>query len=273
MSAAGHDEVGAHSPLAGRTILVTRTREQAAALADPLGALGADVVLAPVIAVAEPEDWGPVDEAISNLSVYNWTVFTSANGVERFFERLFSRGVDARAFTGIRVACVGTTTAQALAGYGILADFVPDDFRAEGLVAGFSERGLSEGGRVLIPRALDAREVLPDSLREMGAHVDVVPVYRTVAVRLDDAVVALLRDGAIDTVAFTSGSTARNFLGALDAAGLDVATVMSGLTVASVGPVTTDVVRELGFDVSVQAHEGTMPSLVLAILETAQSPG
>ena len=162
-----HDEPGA--PLAGTTVVVTRSRAQAGALSGRLAELGATVVEFPVIKLVDPEDWTPVDTAIEGLSSYDWIVFTSANAVERFFERLWARERDARALAGSSVAAVGPATAARCMDFGIRPDYVPEDFRAEGLLDGFIERGVSAGSRVRPPRALEGREVLPDTLRERGA--------------------------------------------------------------------------------------------------------
>ncbi len=261
-------------PLAGRTVAVTRTREQSAALADRLEELGATVVAFPVIATADPEDWGPADHAIQAIAAgsagapaYDWLVLTSTNGVERFFERLLEHDLDARALAGVKVAAVGSATADRLLDFLVRPDLVPADFRAEGLVESFRERGLGAGYRVLIARALEAREVLPETLRQMGAEVDVAPVYRVVPAQPEPEALDALLEGRVDVVTFASGGTAKSFVGVLEGAGLDPGTVLGRTAIASVGPVTSDALRALGFDVSVEASESTMPSLVEAIAE------
>ncbi len=269
-NAAGTAGVG--RPLAGRTIMVTRTREQAAALADPLEALGAEVVAFPVIAIADPDDWAPVDETIAYLSDYDWVIFTSANAVDRFLARVQEHGSDpADAFGphGPRVAAVGSATAARLAEAGVDVALVPSGFRAEGLIGEFrrlaSESGAVRSWRVLLPRALEAREVLPDTLRQMGHDVDVLPVYRTVAAEPDRCGLERLGAGTVDVITFTSGSTVRYFVDALNAAGLDPASLMSGLVVASIGPVTTAALTKRGFRADVEPRESTMPELVKAL--------
>jgi uroporphyrinogen III methyltransferase / synthase len=252
-------------PLAGRTIAVTRTREQAGALADRLEDLGAEVVAFPVIETADPQDWGPADRAIDELAGYDWVVLTSTNGVDRFFARLLERDLDARALSGVKVAAVGSATADRLMDHLIRPDLVPADFRAEGLLEAFRERGIGPGARILIPRALDAREILPEELRADGAVVDVVPVYRVVPAEPDPEALARLREGEVDVVAFASGGTAKSFLDVVEGAGLDPRAVMSSLLVASIGPVTTASVGRLGYEVDIEAEESTMPSLVEAI--------
>lgn len=251
------------TPLLGKTVVVTRSREQAAELVAQLEDLGAAVLEFPTIRIADPESWEPVDAAIRNLEVYRWVIFTSANAVDRFFERVDWADKDARALASAQVACVGPATAARCMEHGIRPDFVPEDFRAEGVLEGFCERGLGLDTRVLIPRAFEAREILPDTLRERGAIVDVVPVYRTVLGDGDPETLEALRAGRADVVTFTSGSTARNFVKLAE--GLDLAAL--GVAIASIGPVTSEVVRKLGMPVDIEAEESTIPALVEAIEE------
>lgn len=257
----------AGAPLAGRSVLVTRTREQAAALVEPLEELGAEVLCLPVIEVADPEDTAPLDAAIASLADYDWLVITSTNGVDRFLDRVAAatgvRGLP----DGVRVAAVGSATAARLRERGVRPDFVPADFRAEGLLEGFAELGVGAGERILIARALEAREILPERLREMGAYVDVVPTYRIVPAAPDPAVARRLAEGAVDIATFASGGTFKHFLEALERAGLDADVVTRSLAIVSVGPVTSDAVRALGYDVVLEAPESTMASLVTAIVE------
>jgi len=170
---------------------VTRTREQAAELAGGLEALGATVLAWPVIRIVDPEDWRPADDAIRSLGTYDWAVFTSTNAVDRFFDRLTVAGQDARALSGVAIAAVGTSTAAHLEAHGVRADYVPSKFVAEGVLEGFIERGVGAGSRILVPRALEAREILPDTLREYGATVDVVPVYRNIVGEPDPVIAGL----------------------------------------------------------------------------------
>jgi uroporphyrinogen III methyltransferase/synthase len=252
-------------PLDGRTVVVTRSRAQAAALADALAGLGAEVLAFPTIAIADPEDFEPLDSAIRNLEVYHWVVFTSANAVERFFARLHALGHDARSLATAKVAAVGPGTAKRCEEAGVTPDFIPEDHRGEGVLDGLCIRGVGPGSRVLIPRALEAREVLPDTLRERGAVVDVAPTYRTVLGPGDPAVLARLSAHEIDAVTFTSASTVRNFvtLTATDGG----AALLDGVVVASIGPITSDAARALGLKVDVEASPYTVPGLVQALAE------
>ena len=253
------------APLDGRSVIVTRTRQQSRALVKPLEALGAQVLVFPVIATVDPEDWGPADRAIAQLARYDWVVLTSANAVRAFVARLHHAGMGVSALADVRVAVVGSATATVLAEAGIMPDLIPEDFRAEGLLDSFDELGVGAGARVLLPRALEAREVLPDTLRLRGAVVDVVPVYRTVLGEPEPRVIERLRSGSVDAVTFTSPSTFRNFRTLVDGAGLDADDVLRGLVIASIGPVTSDAVREAGHEVVVEPAEYTVDGLVEAL--------
>lgn len=246
-------------PLAGRRVIVTRTRAQAGTLVDLLEAAGADALPFPTIEIVDPESWEPVDEAIRRLDTYEWVVFTSANAVDRFFARVATVGTDARRVAGLEVAAVGPATAEALERHGIEAGFVPDEHVGEALAAGLLDRGVREGMRVLVPRALEAREVLATELGRHGVTVDVVPVYRTVKGSGDEATLAAIRSREADAVTFTSASTVRNFVELT--AGVDV----SGLVVATIGPVTSKTARDLGLRVDVEPGEYTIPALVEAL--------
>lgn len=260
MGDAGHD-----LPLSGRSIVVTRSAEQAPGLVEPLTALGAEVITMPVIAVAEPEDWGPADAAIERIGDYDWIVLTSVNGVERLDARMRTHGLRLVSLWSSRVAVVGSATAERARAYGIKPAVIPGAFRAEGVVEAMESIGPSPGRRVLIARAAEAREVLPDRLRELGFEVDVVAVYRLMTAEPDPAVLRRLAAGDASAVLFASGGTARRFVETLHTAGLDEAEVLADTAVASIGPVTTAVLRELGIEVAVEAVQSTAPALVKAV--------
>ncbi len=251
-------------PLFGKTVIVTRSRAQASDLSERFIDLGAEVLEFPTIRVVDPESWDPVDEAIRNLQVYDWLVFTSVNGVGQFFDRMEEMDTDARALAGCRVAAIGPATAARCMEHGIRPDYVPSEYRAEGVIEGFCERGVGEGSRVLIPRALEAREILPDTLRERGAIVDVVPVYRTVLGAGEQSVLARLAEGTVDVITFTSSSTVKNFMQLAE--GTDIAPTLSQALIASIGPITSDTARDLGLTVGVEAEEYTIPGLVEAVV-------
>lgn len=245
--------------LASKRVVVTRSREQAGALVDLLEAAGAEALVFPSIELVDPPDTGPLDVAIRDLDVYAWVVFTSANTVTRFFARMALSDRDARHLHGLRVAAVGPATTSALRAHGIEPDLVPDEYVGEGVLDALCVRGVGAGTRVLLPRALEAREVLPEGLRERGARVDVVPVYQTVTGPGDEAVLERLRAGEADAVTFTSPSTVRGFLRLTE--GIDP----SDLVVAAIGPVASRAAREEGLRVDVEPVEYTAPALVAAL--------
>ncbi len=245
----------------GRRVVVTRSRAQAGSLRRLLEAEGAEVIDFPTIRTLPPGDYEPVDHAIAHLAEYRWIVFTSQTGVAALVDRMRAIGRDPDALRGARLAAIGPGTAQALASRGLTTDLAPAEFRAEALVEAFADRDLG-GARVLIPRAQDARGVLPDGLRRLGAEVDVVVVYRTALEPEQSPHVRRLLDGTVDAVTFTSSSTIRNFVTLL---GPDARRVLRGTLIACIGPVTAATARELGLDVGVIAGTYTIPGLVAAL--------
>ncbi|MDL2286121.1 uroporphyrinogen-III C-methyltransferase [Desulfococcaceae bacterium OttesenSCG-928-F15] len=250
-------------PLLGKTILVTRAREQASELVSKLSDLGAHCIELPSIRIVPPEDYGPMDKAIDNLQSYDWLIFTSVNGVRYFFDRLFERGLDVRALCRMQTACIGPATAKKLSDYGIRCDVLPKNYVAESVVEAFQELHMKDR-RVLLPRALEARTLLPDSLREMGALVDEAPAYKTLHVEGQGKILLpLLENKEVDLVTFTSSSTAKNFKALLPDKNSDAFT--APLAFASIGPITTQTASALGFPINVEAKEFTIPGLVDAI--------
>ncbi|MBP1774771.1 MAG: cobA [candidate division NC10 bacterium] len=250
-------------PLFGKRILVTRAREQASAFGQRLEAAGAEVVEFPAIQIEPPESWTPLDAAIARLREYQWVIFTSANGVRHFWDRLRNAGRDARDLFGIRVCAIGPATAAALLDRGIRADVVPAEFRAEALAEAMGREGV-HGARILLARAAEAREVLPDELTRGGATVDVVPAYRTVRNTANaDELRTMLRDGKIDAVTFTSSSTVRHFL---DLVGAEATEMLRGVVVASIGPITADTAARHGIPSDVVPDGYTIPALADALV-------
>lgn len=256
-------------PLSGRSILITRTREQAGSLRAALEKQGAEVAALPTIALAPPRSWRPLDAALRRLETYDWVIFTSANGVESFFTRLKRArpqraGRDARVLAQAKIAAIGPATAEALRGHGVKADVVPREFRAEGLAQALA-RERWPGKTVLVARAAEAREVLPNELRRRGARVDVVAAYRTVVPQVNRrGARRLFSHGLPDLVTFTSSSTARNLATLL---GSRAATrAWRAVAIAVIGPVTAATVRELGWRVAVTAKPYTIPALVKAVV-------
>lgn len=255
-----------HRPLFGKRILVTRPKPQAAEFSDLITAQGGEAVECPTIEIVSPEDWAPLDCALSRLATYKWLIFTSVNGIAPFMTRLLETQRDVRALAGLAICCIGPRTAEALAVYGLRADVIPEQFQAEGLLETLAVRQM-RGARVLIPRALVARELLPEQLRERGAEVDVVPVYRTIrpAVAVD-RLREQLRAGMIDVISFTSSSTVRNFV-ELFSSKEELLGLVGATTVACIGPITAATAREAGLAVQVMAAENTIPALADAIVQ------
>jgi uroporphyrinogen III methyltransferase/synthase len=252
---------GDRRPLRGRTIVVTRAREQAGVLAQALRDRGARVIEAPAIAFAPPRSWAPLDRALRRLGRYRHVIFTSANGVARFFERLAQIGRDVRDLRGAEVIAIGPATAAALRERGILASAVPEEFRAEGIVAILARRRLA-GEEVLIPRAAVARDLLVKELRRRGARVDAVPAYRTVPSREGvEEVSAALRERSIDLLTFTSSSTVEHFARKFRGDGR----LLRAVPAAAIGPITARTARRLGFRVAVMPRDSTVPALAQAI--------
>ncbi len=248
-------------PLFGKRILVTRARSQASKLTAKLEKLGAEVLEAPAISMADPADnYAALDKAIDHVADYHWLIFTSANGVGRFFARLFKAGKDARALGYAKIAAIGSATAEKLKQYGLVADVIPQEYRAEGVVEALKGK-LPPHAKILIPRAEEAREVLPDTLREMGAEVEVAPAYRTVCGQVDgEALAADIKAGRIDLVTFTSSSTVKNLVNIIGSA-----EALKGVKTACIGPVTADTAKSLGIEPDIIAKEYTIDGLVEAI--------
>lgn len=262
-----HDKLNwfERKPLLGKGVVVTRAREQASGLAAQLTELGADVVQFPTIAIHPLEDYSELDTivaAIAEGDAYHWLIFTSVNGVRFFWRRLLRAGWDARILGGVRVAAIGPATAAALRERGIVPDFVPDRYVAESVAQGLLERGVA-GRRVLLPRAREAREVLPDVLRKAGALVDVIPVYETVpaAVRRED-VLERLAEGRIHCVTFGSSSTVENFLSLIPA---DTLRRYPDVKLAAIGPITAATLGKHGLPCDIRPEEFTIPALVEAL--------
>lgn len=248
--------------LFGKTILVTRAREQASTLTAELEQLGAACVVAPTIAIQPLNDFVALDAAIGSIERYQWLIFTSVNGVDAFFRRLTENKLDSRSLHSIKVAAIGVPTADRLKNYGIQADIVPLEFKAEGIIAalaGFVEPGMS----VLIPQAFSARDILPKKLKELGVMVETVPVYQTVMAHTDGQAVAdKLEKNEIDLVTFTSSSTVTNLVKLL---GADGTTLLKQCKIACIGPITAQTCRDHGIMPAVIAEEYTVKGLVAAI--------
>jgi uroporphyrinogen III methyltransferase/synthase len=252
-------------PLLGRRIVVTRAREQASDLVTLLAEQGAECLEFPTIKVVPAADSAPLDDAINRLAAYDWIVFTSVNGVQFFFERLFELDRDVRALNHLHTAAIGPATSQRLRTFGLKSDIVPENYRAEAVVEAFRSLDL-KGKKVLLPRAAEARPVLPVELRKMGAEVDEVTAYLTEKVADNaDQLIEHLADKSIDLITFTSSSTVKNFKALLPPDRFQE--LLDGVAIASIGPITTDTAIELGFEVDITAPTYTIPGLCDAILK------
>ncbi len=261
-------------PLFGRRIVVTRAREQASDFKALLAELGACCIEFPTIEIEPPPSWEPLDDAVARLSSYGWVVFTSVNGVRFFMERLWASGRDVRALHGVRLAAIGPRTAEALESFGLRIDLVPGEYRAEAIMEALLGIGEKLAGmRFLMPRAMVAREVLPESLRAAGAEVDVVPAYRTVIPSERSAqMLERFRKGEIHCLTFTSSSTVSNFFGLFNRD--EIMPCLEGVTIACIGPITAETARRYGLATHVMPSEYTIPALAAAIAEHfARSPG
>jgi uroporphyrinogen III methyltransferase / synthase len=252
-------------PLFGKRVVLTRAQEQAKEFSQLLAAYGAEPVEAPTIQIVSPASWQAIDQAVSRLNTYQWLIFTSVNGVRPFMDRLHAAGKDARALAGLRLCAIGPRTAQELGTYGLTPDVVPAEFQAEGVIAALTQVGI-RGSHILIPRAEVAREILPEQLRELGATVEVIPVYRTIAPALDVAsLTQQFHDGRVAAVTFTSSSTVRNFVELFDGREA-VRSLLAEVVVACIGPITARTAEEYGLTVTVMPAENTVPALAEAIV-------
>jgi len=249
-------------PIFGKKILVTRPRHQAGALSRLLSERGALPVELPAIDIQPIADTAELDQAISSLNRYNWIIFTSVNGVEAFFKRLYSLKQDARALHSLKVGVIGPATAESLEQRGIIPDYCPVVYTGDGLIAGLKDWNVT-GERFLLPRADIADKELIEGITRLGAEVHEIAVYKTVAVaNAVSEFEKLLASGEVDVITFTSSSTVSNLLSALG----DEA-IKHDVKIACIGPKTADTVARAGFKAVIVAREHTIPGLVNAIEE------
>lgn len=252
-----------NKPLFGRRILVTRSREQASVLSEQLEALGAEAWEYPTIAIKMPEDLTALDTAIQQVGGYQWLIFTSVNSVKIFFERMKANKVDIRSLGDVRVCAIGPKTREALENKGLLVEVMPAEFRAEAIVEALKER-VKAGEKVLLPRADLARPILVESLKMMGLIVDEVTAYQTVISDEDsELLLEKLKEGAIHLATFTSSSTVKNFIKLLNGN----LSLLDGVCIACIGPITAKTARESGLTVHIVAEEYTTVGLVKAIVQ------
>ncbi len=251
-------------PLLGKTVVVTRARAQASELVKRLNEEGAEVFEFPVIQILPPRDPKAIDREIGRISTYDWAVFTSANGVDSFFERLEKLEKDARIFSGIKIAAIGEATAEALREQGLRTDLVPKEFTSQALFRSFKEKGEVRGKKFLLARADIAPPNLKESLEREGAEVVEIEAYRTRKDRGDrKTLLALLKQRRVNYVTFTSSSTVRNFFEAIPAKARES---LRKVDLISIGPVTSETVREYGFQPAREAKIHTIEGLAKAVV-------
>jgi uroporphyrinogen III methyltransferase / synthase len=256
-------------PLFGKRIVVTRARAQARALIQQIEGLGGEVIDFPTIEIQPPENFAALDAAVAKIETYDWLMFTSVNGVGPFLSRLQHVGKRVDALEHLNIGAIGPETANELAAAGISLCLVPERYQAEGILDKVTPESM-HGRRVLIPRAAEAREVLPDTLRKWGAVVDVVVAYRTVVPATDvEPLAKRIRRREVEVITFTSSSTVKNFVRLFNRKNL--AEIVNGSAIACIGPVTAYTVEQLGGHAAIVATEFTVPGLVSAILDHFES--
>ena len=256
-------------PLLGVRVLVGRARHQAGALSSSLRKLGATVLEIPFIKIRKPGSYGPLDEALRGLTEYDWLILTSVNGVDAVWERTKKLGFTKRAFSHLKIAAIGPATKKAIEKRGLNVDVVPPEYVAESVVESLREQ--IAGKRVLLARAKVARDVIPTELRKLGARIDVVEAYETVVPASSrNRLRALMKNSKQrpHVITFTSSSSVRNFVTLI--AGRNVRAARD-IQMASIGPVTSATLRELGLSVDIEAKEFTIPGLVEAIVDSRKS--
>jgi len=256
-------------PLFGKRVLVTRPREQAGEMSELIESLGGEAIEAPFIRIVPPHDYDELDAAVAAIGEYDWLVFSSANAVEAFMQRLLASPLDMRALAKTKLCAVGPATSERLAKYGLKVDLTPAEYRAESIVEAFATSANVQGLSVLIPRADIGREIVGDELRRQGAEVTEVVAYRTVVVdperEGEPDVYRMLLDKQLDVVTFASASSVRSFVRAF---GQDqAADLLRPVAVAAIGPVTAQVATQYGIHTTIMPAHYTVPALVDAIVQ------
>src|SRR5450755_3854588 len=256
-------------PLAGTRILVGRARHQAGSLSTSLRSLGASVIEIPFIEIRKPQSYAALDDALKNIKSYQWLILTSANGVEAMWERIRKLHITRRKLQHLKIAAIGPATKKAIVKHGLKVKMVPEEYVAESVVKGLKDE--VKGKRVVLIRAKVARDVIPEELRAAGAEVDVVEAYETVVPEKSRTRLRALMKQANrrpHVVTFTSSPSAKNFAELLGSgeAGSPQPDWLKAVQFASIGPVTSATLRELGLPVSIEAREFTMGGLIRAIV-------
>jgi uroporphyrinogen III methyltransferase / synthase len=249
-------------PLFGKTFVITRAEEQAESFINMLEERGAEALLYSSIKTIPPADWGPLDKSLEILSSYDGLIFTSANGVHFFSQRLRERNKDIRELKGVRLYAIGPKTEQAVRNLNIRVDVLPENYVAESLIECIGKENIKDK-KILLPRATVAREILPNTLREMGANVDVVPAYQTIQPEEPETnFLKQLNEGTIDVITFTSSSTVNNFLDRLKKEHHEK---LKKIIIACIGPVTQKTAEDRGLKVTIIPKQSTVAGLISAI--------
>ncbi len=269
MNKSRRDSSKSSKALAGVRVLIGRARHQAGSLSTELRKLGADVVEIPFIAIRPPRSFKPLDSALKKLLTYDWLILTSVNGVDAMWARLAKLRISKKSLGHLKIAAIGPATRKAIEDRGVKVSVVPKEYVAESVVRSLRKR--VEGKRVLLVRAKVARDVIPRQLRKAGAEVDVFEAYETIVPKASSTRLrAALKNPRTrpDVITFTSSSTVKNFVALLGASGRSKKrpTNLAGVTLASIGPVTSATLRELRLGVDVEARQYTIPGLVAAII-------
>jgi uroporphyrinogen-III synthase/uroporphyrinogen III methyltransferase/synthase len=257
----------AAQPLSSRRVLVTRAAHQAGKLSEGLRALGAEPVEVPVLEIQPPVSFEPLDRALRSLDSYDWLILTSANTVRALQERVKALGLPLTSTADVKVAAVGEATATAARNAGIAVSLVPETYVAESLVQCLE--GEAAGKKILLARAEVARDVIPDALRAAGATVDVIDAYRNA---MPEAVPCLLREAlrkGIDAATFTSSSSVTHLAEAARLAG--IAFPFAGVAAVSIGPITSQTLRDLGWEPAAEASPSDIPGLTAAVVRTLRA--
>ncbi|MDY6862640.1 MAG: uroporphyrinogen-III synthase [Thermodesulfobacteriota bacterium] len=255
--------------LYGKRILITRSYYQAKELSDLIKNYGGVPIELPSIKIIPPSDWKDLDSALHNIKDYDYLIFTSVNGVKHFFLRFKKMGGKIIDLKDLKVIAIGPKTAEAITSRGLTVSLMPQEYKAEGIIALFS-KGEIEGKKLLLPRSKIARKILPEKIKEYGGSIDVVEAYQTVAsFESRKEIVSLLENKEIDIIVFTSSSTVKNFAKILEPYGkFDL---LEDLTIACIGPITAGTVREYGLKVEIIPEKYTIKALVKALVEYYQS--
>ena len=252
--------------LLGKTVVITRARDQAAEFSRWLRNYGARVIEFPTIEIIPPDSWKRVDKAIDRLDTYHWLIFTSTNGVKYLLDRLRLKKRRLAEFKDLRFCAIGPRTAQEIEKAGVKVDIVPDQYYAEALAGRFGVEQL-KGRRILLARAKKARDLLPRELRKLGARVDVVEVYQTKAPNISrQEIERVFQENKIDVITFTSSSTVENFL-QLYEENVGLKPPFAGVAIAAIGPITANTLQKRGIVPHIIPKSFTVRALTEAIVD------